>query len=187
MEIERKFLLRHLPKLPLDSHCLSIEQGYLNTKPVLRIRRSDDDYYFTYKSVGLMAREEIEFPLDKTSYLHLREKCDGTLISKRRYVFVDHRPAEERFTKEFLERFKDKDHSETFHPCTIELDVFEGELEGLILTEVEFENEDFANNYLAPDWFTLEVTQDPTFHNSNMSTVPAAKTLAASKALLKKD
>ena len=29
-----------------------IEQGYLSTEPVVRIRRSDDEYYLTYKSKG---------------------------------------------------------------------------------------------------------------------------------------
>lgn len=55
MEIERKYLI---DKLPFDvtaypSH--EIEQAYLNTEPVVRVRRQDDSYYLTYKSKGLMA------------------------------------------------------------------------------------------------------------------------------------
>ena len=52
MEIERKFLISSLP--PLDScpfHVL--EQGYLSTDPVIRVRREDDEYYLTYKGKGL--------------------------------------------------------------------------------------------------------------------------------------
>ena len=65
MEIERKFTIKELPA-DLDSHtCLLIEQAYLNTDPVIRIRRQDDDYYLTYKGKGLMAREEYNLPLTR--------------------------------------------------------------------------------------------------------------------------
>ena len=54
MEIERKYLIdRSL--MPTD--CLSrpfhqIEQAYLSTDPVVRVRREDDSFYLTYKSRG---------------------------------------------------------------------------------------------------------------------------------------
>ena len=82
MEIERKYLLDQLPENLTSYPCKKIEQGYLSTEPVVRIRRSDDEYYLTYKSKGLMVREEYNLPLTKESYLHLREKADGVLISK---------------------------------------------------------------------------------------------------------
>ena len=78
MEIERKYLLDQLPENLTSYPCKKIEQGYLSTEPVVRIRRSDDEYYLTYKSKGLMVREEYNLPLTKESYLHLREKADGT-------------------------------------------------------------------------------------------------------------
>ena len=54
MEIERKFTVRTLP-VNLDSYpCRIIEQAYLNTDPVVRIRREDDSYYLTYKGKGLL-------------------------------------------------------------------------------------------------------------------------------------
>lgn len=50
MEIERKYLVRALPA-HLDSYPYhTIEQAYLCTEPVIRIRRQDDSYYLTYKS-----------------------------------------------------------------------------------------------------------------------------------------
>ena len=53
MEIERKFTVKALPE-NLDSYPFHlIEQAYLNTDPVLRIRRQDDEYYLTYKGKGL--------------------------------------------------------------------------------------------------------------------------------------
>lgn len=64
MEIERKFLIQKLEKLPFspfDYPHKELEQGYLCTAPVIRIRREDDDYVLTYKSKGLMAREEYNY------------------------------------------------------------------------------------------------------------------------------
>lgn len=91
MEIERKFTVRTLP-VNLDSYpCRIIEQAYLNTDPVVRIRREDDSYYLTYKGKGLLAREEYNLPLNEESYYHLREKADGNIISKKRYVIpIEH-------------------------------------------------------------------------------------------------
>lgn len=146
MEIERKFLIRQKPE-HLDNYpYIQIEQGYLNTAPVLRIRRMDDSYIFTYKSAGLMCREELEAPLTREAYLHLVPKCDGNLITKTRYQIPE--------TQGY----------------TIELDCFHGCYEGLILAEVEFPSEAEAHAFSAPDWFTCEVTQEATFHNSTLST-----------------
>ena len=52
MEIERKFLIKKgLLPAELESYPFhEIEQGYLCTNPVVRIRRQDDEYYLTYKS-----------------------------------------------------------------------------------------------------------------------------------------
>ena len=86
MEIERKFTVRQLPEdlARYDSHL--IEQGYLNTNPVVRVRREDNTYYLTYKGKGLMAREEYNLPLNEQAYNHLVSKADGNIITKRRYL-----------------------------------------------------------------------------------------------------
>ena len=86
MEIEKKYTLKKLPENLEDYPCKVIEQAYLNTDPVVRVRKSDDSYYLTYKGSGLMAREEYNLPLDKESYMHLRTKADGNIISKKRYI-----------------------------------------------------------------------------------------------------
>ena len=145
MEIERKFLPVQLPE-DLDRFEMHrIEQGYLNTDPVIRIRRADDDYYLTYKSRGLLAREEYNLPLDEESYRHLKPKADGRVIEKRRYLI----PLDVRLT--------------------VELDVFEGDLAPLILAEVEFESEEEANAFVPPKWLGKDVTYDTRYHNSTMS------------------
>ena len=145
MEIERKYLIHHLPKQYASYPFHQIEQGYLCTGPVVRIRRQDDEYYLTYKSGGMMVREEYNLPLTESAYLHLREKTDGHLISKKRYLIP----------------FGEK--------LTIELDIFEGDLAPLVLAEVEFETEEDANAFVPPDWFGEDVTFSRSYHNSVLS------------------
>lgn len=144
MEIERKFTVKQLPQNLADYPYHIIEQAYLNTDPVIRVRRQDDDYYMTYKGQGLLAREEYNLPLNRLSYEHLKEKSDGNLISKKRYLIP-------------------------CAPYTIELDIFEPPFAPLIIAEVEFPSIEAANAFLPPDWFDEDVTNDPSYHNSNLS------------------
>ena len=144
MEIERKFLIKALPD-NLDSYpCLHIEQGYLNVNPVVRIRKQNDEYVLTYKGKGMMAREEYNLPLNKESYVHLKSKCDGNIISKRRYLIP-------------------------LNGLTIELDVFDAPFAPLTLAEVEFDSVEAAYTFSPPDWFAEDVTRRPEYHNSYMS------------------
>ncbi len=130
MEIERKFLvdLSDLPFDPKDYPARKIEQAYLCTAPVVRIRRDNDDFFLTYKSKGMMVREEYNLPLTKESYYHLLLKADGRIITKTRYVI----PIE--------------------NGLFVELDIFEGDLAPLVLAEIEFPDEAFAKAYQAPSW-----------------------------------
>ena len=147
MEIERKFLIskENLPS-NLDSYPHhKLEQGYLSTSPVVRIRKEDDNYYLTYKSKGLMTREEYNLPLTKDSYEHLIKKADGNIITKKRYEIPDG------------------------NGYTIELDIFEGAFNGTVIAEVEFNTIEEADNYIMPEFFTEDVTNNPEYHNSNMS------------------
>ena len=85
MEIERKFLIKKLPDNLNTYPFHLLEQAYLCTEPVVRVRRSDDTYTLTYKSKGLMSREEYNLPLTAESYEHLKKKADGNVIRKKRY------------------------------------------------------------------------------------------------------
>ena len=78
--------------------------GYLNTDPVVRVRRDNDDYYLTYKGKGLLSREEYNLPLNKEAYEHLLAKQMALSLQKKRYMIP----------------VPGNDH------LTIELDVFEG-------------------------------------------------------------
>ena len=73
MEIERKYLVKTLPDHLDQYESKKIAQGYLCTEPVVRIRRSNDDYYLTYKGDGLMVREEYNLPLTKVEFDSVEE------------------------------------------------------------------------------------------------------------------
>lgn len=144
MEIERKFLVRQLPENLAQYPKQRIEQAYLCTAPVVRVRRSNDDYYLTYKGAGLLVREEYDLPLTADAYCHLLGKADGSRIAKDRF------------------RIPWESH-------VIELDVFDEPFAPLVLAEVEFAAEEEASAFQPPDWFGAEVTYDPAYCNSNLS------------------
>ena len=85
IEIERKFLVKEIPDKLDTFERIDMTQGYLNTNPVVRIRKENDDYVLTYKGSGLLSRSEYNLPLNEESFNHLIKKCDGIIISKSRY------------------------------------------------------------------------------------------------------
>lgn len=147
MEIERKFLVEKAPENFESYPFHMIEQAYLCTEPVVRIRREDSSYYLTYKSKGLLSREEYNLPLTEEAYQHLLTKADGNILTKKRYLI----PVAGR------------------EDLTIEFDVFEGKFEGLMLAEVEFASEDEALAFVPPSWFSRDVTFTREYQNSRLS------------------
>lgn len=146
VEIERKYLIKKLPDNLAEYESHLIEQAYLCTDPTIRVRKSDDDYYMTYKGRGLLERMEYNLPLNKDAYEKLVKKAEGNIISKRRYVI----PIDGSDLK-------------------IELDVFDDPFAPLIMAEVEFGSVEESEGFIPPDWFDKEVTEDPAYHNSNMA------------------
>ena len=157
MEIERKFTIRSLPKDLNQYECKELEQGYLCTHPVVRVRKSEKNgeasYILCYKSkLGLEKKEdataqvcrEEEMPLTKESYEKLLSKVDGRVITKTRYLIP-------------------------YDVYTIELDVFAGELAGLVFAEVEFSDEEASATFAVPDWFAEDVTFDDRFKNNRLA------------------
>jgi len=147
MEIERKYLIESIPFDYKEYTEMVIEQAYLCTEPVVRIRRSNDEYYLTYKGRGLLSREEYNLPLNKEAYEHLAEKADGRVIKKVRYNI----PYQEKYT--------------------IELDIFQGDLAPLMYAEVEFETEEEAESFVPPEWFGEDLTGKPEYQNCNLSKI----------------
>lgn len=166
MEIERKYAIKNLPGNLEKYSCKEIEQGYLCHKPTIRIRKMDAEYILTYKSKlksdqtgkekegRAIVSNEVELPLTKEAYVHLRNKTDGRLIYKKRYYV----PLSD--------------------GLTAELDIFDGHLKGFVMVEVEFPSEEAADAFIAPEWFGKELTGDKRFSNYNLSKLSGADELA---------
>jgi CYTH domain-containing protein len=128
----------------------------------VRIRKSNDDYYMTYKSrLNITADqgtalccEEVELALTKESFEHLKEKVDNNLIKKIRYIIP-------------LEK-----------GLRAELDIFLNRLDGLTMVEVEFPDEESAGAFNPPDWFGEDVTFDNRFKNNYLATVNSLSQLS---------
>ena len=144
MEIERKFVVERLPGDLKHYPHRRIEQAYLCTAPVVRVRQSGEEFRLTCKGDGLMVRQEYELPLTEEAYRHLRSKADGLAVTKERYCI----PLGE---------------------YTVELDVFDAPFTPLILAEVEFPTEEEALAFRPPAWFGREVTFDPAYTNASLS------------------
>ncbi len=146
MEIERKYLVTCPPRDYESFPFRLIEQAYLCTEPVVRIRKEDDSCYLTYKSKGLLVREEYNLPLTLEAYGHLLAKADGIVLTKRRFLI----PIE---NTELI----------------IELDVFSGKYQGLMLAEVEFQTKEEAESFVPPKWFGKDVTFSGEYQNSRLA------------------
>lgn len=153
MEIERKYLLKSLPENLSSYECYHLEQAYITTNPVIRVRKkvhvsldnNDCKYILTVKSGGLMIREEYEILLDEEGYQNVLKKAEGNIITKDRYII----PLEDNLK--------------------LELDIFKGAFEGLIMGEVEFPDEETAKKYTPPEFISEEVTFNKNYSNSAMS------------------
>ena len=115
-------------------------------------------YILTYKSHdNIEANEfndicmsnEVELPLTKDSYEHMKSKADGMVISKKRY------------------NIPLAIYSPEYGKLKAELDVFYGEFEGLVFVEVEFESVLQAQEFIPPDWFGKDVEFEMERINNN--------------------
>lgn len=151
-EIERKFLVKG-EFAQQASGSKSIAQGYLNSDPMrtVRIRTSDKEAFLTIKGPGNesgTSRYEWETSIDPVEASELLQLCEPGVIEKTRYLV----------------------------PCdghTFEVDVFAGANEGLIIAEVELDNENEA--FTKPEWLGEEVTGENRYYNSALSKKPFKK------------
>ena len=147
MEIERKFLIPTPPELDQvpRSH---IEQAYVAIDPSgneVRIRRRGDETSLTIKGGRGRSRAEEEFAIDPGRFTRLWELSDDRRLEKTRYELP------------------------TDDGLTIELDVYEGGLEGLVTAEVEFACAEAADRFVPPPWFGREVTDDDAYKNRRLA------------------
>jgi CYTH domain-containing protein len=148
MEIERKYLVAARPDLD-GVERYEIEQGYLALDDEggteVRLRRKGDELLLTVKGGSGESRLEEEIELDGGRFEAL-----WPLTERRRVVKTRHLIA----------------HG----PHTIELDVYAGQLEGLLVAEVEFPDQPSAEEFEPPDWFGDEVTGDRRYLNQTLAT-----------------
>ncbi|MCC7431417.1 CYTH domain-containing protein [bacterium] len=141
IEIERKFLLKHLPENLENPQ--KIYQGYVSLFPVIRVRQKGEKFFLTVKEHKIFAREEFETEIDKETFGKLWQLTEGSRVEKTRYVL----PAS--------------------GGLLWEIDVFEGKNQGLLIAEIELPNEDFG--FEKPDWLGEEVTFEAKFQNVNLA------------------
>jgi adenylate cyclase len=146
-EIERKFVLPEPPPGIGRFPATRIEQGYLAiTDDVeVRVRRRDEQATLTIKSTGGRTRVEEELEIDARRFTSLWPLTEGRRIVKVRHEL----PAGD--------------------GLTIELDVYEGALAGLVTAEVEFASETDSTAYEPPDWLGEDVTDDARFKNRTLA------------------
>jgi adenylate cyclase len=148
IEIERKFLVPDPPG-DLDRHpSTAIEQGYLaiaDDGTEVRIRRRDESATLTVKSGGGRSRVEEEIELDAQRFERLWPLTEGRRIEKTRYEIA------------------------ADDGLTIELDVYDGDLAGLVVAEIEFASEDAADAFAGPGWLGREVTDDKRYKNQRLA------------------
>ena len=153
VEIEKKYLISpsDLPKDLKKYPHHNITQGFICMNPVIRVRQYADKYFLTIKysyDKSDLTRFEKEMSIDKNTYTKLLKKCDGIILKKVRYLIPYN--------------FKNKKY-------IIELDVFKNEYKGLYYAEVEFENEKEAKSFVAPKWFTKDVTGIKKYNNAMLT------------------
>lgn len=154
VEIERKFLVRKKDlSFTLSKYKHSeISQGFIYIKPAIRIRKIGDKYTLTIKTKppreikakNDLARTEYEIEIPKKCYNYLLKFCKGRVIKKTRYYIP-------------------------YRQYVIELDIFKGDLNGLIYAEIEFESVKKAEKFKPLPWFYREVTGIEKYKNTQLS------------------
>lgn len=147
LEIERKFKISEdkLPSNYKEYPCDKIEQWYLIIKEEReeRIRHRWNRYYYTTKTWLWEVREEDEYEITSQEFESLWEKTVWKRIEKIRYLIP-------------------------YNEKTIELDIYQWKNKWLIIAEIEFNSLDEADNFIFPDWFWEDVTNNPSYKNRNL-------------------
>ncbi len=141
-EIERKFLVKDMSFKNMANGILC-RQGYLGTKPTVRVRIIGDSAYLTIKGAAMgISRDEYEYqiPLRDADEM-LSNLCRKPIIEKYRYI-ID------------------------YEGFTWEIDEFLGENEGLVVAEIELNDDN--QEFIKPDFIGIEVTHDSKYRNSNL-------------------
>ncbi len=151
LEIERKFLVRDDTWRAQADQGTAYRQGYLSKsgQSTVRVRLAADEAWITIKgAVEGLVRSEYEYPIPTADAAALLDLCTLPVIEKTRFL-VEH----------------------SGH--TWEVDVFAGANAGLIVAEVELDRADAV--VALPSWVGDEVSHDPRYKNSSLSTNPFSR------------
>jgi CYTH domain-containing protein len=145
-EIERKFLLDGLPPQLAFARRTAILQGYvaLDGDTEVRVRRTPRADTLAIKHGGGGVRVEEELELGSRQADALWELTEGRRVQKTRRMM----------RVEGLE---------------VSVDEYVGELAGLVVAEVEFDDEQASREFMPPAWFGREVTGEPGYANRSLS------------------
>lgn len=152
-EIERKFLVESLPENLEQYPHKEVVQGYLaitEDGTEVRLRQKGSKYFQTVKSGSGKTRFESEVEITGEQFGTLWEATKGKRVEKTRYE-IPHENG------------------------IIELDVYHGDLEGLLSAEIEFPSEEESNEFIMPEWLGEEVTDDKRYKNQNLALHGAPK------------
>ncbi len=159
-EIERKYLVCGEDYKSLATQVYHIRQGYLcrDVERTIRIRErktlnaehrtQNAEAFLTIKGkpqAGLLGHFEYEHKVPQSAADGLFALCEQGIIDKHRYI-VPH------------------------DDVIIEVDVFHGENEGLVMAEIELQSED--QQVVRPAWLGEEVTHDQRYYNAYLSQHP---------------
>ncbi len=165
-EIEKKYLVKYIPNDLKFEKIVKIAQSFIyrDFKTMIRIRKIQDKktddlkYVYTLKTKsGLDSKEqnnnisnlyEIESNINEEKYTQLlKNKISKTIIKNRMVAPIDKN-------------------------LKVEIDVYEDYLKGLLTAEVEFKNEEEAENFIKPEWLGEELSYKElsNWHLSKMET-----------------
>ena len=144
IEIEHKYLVKGDDYRLMACGTHEIKQGFLSRVPerVVRVRVRDDKGFITIKGKGTAAAHpEFEYEVPLEDALQMMEMCEPPIIEKTRYIVM---------------------HEGN---CW-EVDEFHGDLQGLVIAELEVPSEDYR--YQLPSFVGEEVTGDPRYYNAQL-------------------
>ncbi|HSV62051.1 MAG TPA: CYTH domain-containing protein [Chthoniobacterales bacterium] len=146
-EIERKFLIKGLPVEILGARHFRISQGYLANQPGgrhVRLRKKGKVTSLTFKVGRGSAREEREIRLSPQQFAILWPATAGRRLRKVRYEIP-------------------------WKKLTIEVDIYRGRNDGLIVAEVEFPSLERCRKFRPPEWFGREITGEKRYSNVRLA------------------
>lgn len=140
MEIERKYLLKYFPpeiKNSAHKEVLDIYFPKNHPHPPLRLRKNGDVYEITKKTVlsgDKTVRKEETISLSKDEF-DVLSKIEGKISHKIRYYYA-------------------------YNGVVFEIDVFLGDLQGLVLVDAEFKSEQELSKLIMPEFCLADVTKE---------------------------